>query len=76
MIKIKIKLHGQLYWYADRRKEFSLETQAKSIEKILEEITVPLGVISIVLVNDKKVQLNHIPNDGDSIEVYPKLVSG
>mgnify|MGYP000901329675 FL=1 len=76
MIKLKIKVHGHLYWYAGKKWELELEVKPEPIEKILEEIGIPLGEVSFVAKDSKKVELEYLPMDGDTLDVYPVVGGG
>jgi len=75
-MKINIKFYGQLYWYTDKKKEMEIEVQPKSIESILEELSVPIGEVFMISINKEKVELDVVPNDGDVVEVYPVIGGG
>lgn len=76
MIKLKIKVHGHLYWYAGKKWEFEIDAEPKPIENILEEIGIPLGEVSFVAKDNKKVEFEYLPMDGDTLDVYPVVGGG
>lgn len=76
MIKLKIKVHGHLYWYAGKKCELELDVEPEPIEKILEEIGIPIGEVSFVAKDSKKVEFEYLPMDGDTLDVYPVVGGG
>jgi len=76
MIKIKLQVHGHLYWYAGKKYVLEVESEPKDIETILEQAGIPTGEVSFVAIDNKKLGLEHIPNDGDVIDVYPVVGGG
>ncbi|NLM42983.1 MAG: hypothetical protein GX201_03040 [Clostridiales bacterium] len=76
MIKIRLQVHGHLYWYAGKKNELEVEIEPKDVETILEQIGIPIGEVSFVAIDNKKVGFEYIPNDGDILDVYPVVGGG
>lgn len=76
MIKIRLKIHGHLYWYASKKQELEIEVKPQTIENILEEIGIPIGEVSFVATGNKKIGFEYVPNDGDALDVYPVVGGG
>jgi molybdopterin converting factor small subunit len=78
-MKVKISAYGVLKSYLSQNNSGFCEreiNQPKTIEEIINEIGIPLGMIMLVAVNDQQKNFNYIPEDGDEIKLIPPISGG
>lgn len=75
-MKVSIKPYGQLYWYVQKQKELEIETNAKTIKDIIDQLKIPIGEVSFVTMNGIKVNIDTQPQKNVVIEIYPVIGGG
>ncbi|MFH1232152.1 MAG: MoaD/ThiS family protein [Planctomycetota bacterium] len=78
-MKIKISAYGILKSYLGQNNSAFFEkeiSQPKTIEEIINDIGIPLGMVMLVAVNDQQKKFDYIPNDGDEIKLIPPISGG
>jgi molybdopterin converting factor small subunit len=78
-MKVKISAYGVLKSYLSQNNSGFCEreiNQPKTIEEIINEIGIPLGMIMLVAVNDQQKNFNYIPENGDAIKLIPPISGG
>lgn len=77
-MKVKVQLKGQLYWYdKENRKEIEIEgDKIKTPLEILTLLNIPHSEVQMVLINNKKADLNEEIKEGDVITFMPVIGGG
>lgn len=73
-----LKFYGPLKRFVEQSEISVPFPNAKSIRQIIAEIGIPdeQFFYTMVLVNNRRVQLDYMPQDGDKIEVFQPVGGG
>lgn len=77
-MRVKVELKGQLYWYdKENRKEIEIEAnEIKTPMDVLKLLGIPPSEVQMVLVNNRKIDVNEEIKDGDVITFIPAISGG
>ncbi|MDP3387450.1 MAG: hypothetical protein Q8S24_09455 [Eubacteriales bacterium] len=73
---VNIELKGHLYWYANKKKTFSIGNFEGSLENLIMLLKLPQSEVGTLLVNQKKEPLSYIVKDNDHIILIPVVGGG
>jgi hypothetical protein len=78
VVSITVTLHGALNLYApDRGRILRVELDRPSTAgELLESLGLPLGMLSMLLLNDKRADTDSQLADGDLLEAFPYCAGG
>jgi len=75
---VTITLHGVLNLYAPRgERSVTIELHGPTTAgQLLELMGIPLGMLSMLLINDRRVGPEALVSDGDLVEAFPFCAGG
>ncbi len=78
MKSVAVTLHGELNLYrSDKSRFFRIELEEQSTAgQLLEALGLPLGVLSMLMINDKRADTDSPISDGDLLEAFPLCGGG
>ncbi len=78
MVSVTVTLHGTLNLYLpDKERIHRVELPAPSTAgQLLESLGLPLGMLSMLLINDKRADSDSPLADGDLLETFPLCGGG
>jgi molybdopterin converting factor small subunit len=74
-MKVTVKLVGP-FRIGRFREEVREYPSALSVQKIVDELRIPIALLGIVLINDKHAGVEDLLNDGDSVCLLPFIDGG
>ena len=78
MASITVTLHGALNLYLpDKGKLVRVETmEPATVVQLLESLGIPVGMLSMLLINNKRADSDSPLADGDLLEAFPYCAGG
>ncbi len=78
MASVTVTLHGALNLYSpEGKRTVQLQLNGPSTTgQLLEALGLPLGILSILLINDRRAETDSPLSDGDLVEAFPYCAGG
>jgi sulfur carrier protein ThiS len=74
-MKITLIFSGHLRHFRGNREEVEISSH-ESLGQVLERLKIPQGEVMTFFINGRNYHRDHVPSDGDGVEVIPSLSGG
>ncbi|MDQ7826720.1 MAG: MoaD/ThiS family protein [Candidatus Eremiobacteraeota bacterium] len=75
-MKITLILNGHLRHFRGKREEVVELSGGESLGEVLERLAIPHGDVMALVIDGKRFDYAHVPQEGSVVEVIPSISGG